>query len=164
MTMKLIILLSVFMLVFLAGCQPAKTEVTAEPAVPGVISGVIRFPTNSQQPFPPTTLRLMNTEMDQSDPKAVIGEIHTDDQGQYSFPGLQPGKYSIGARTEIPGGADCETPGMLKTENWLIVTTYNTGAQGEQISTLQAVYDAPIVLQPGENLVYNLELPIKCLH
>lgn len=154
-------LIGVFLLLFMAGCRSAEPT---EPAVPASISGVIQFPTNSGQPFPPATIRLMNTAMDQSDPKAVIGEMQTDDQGKYSFLDLQPGKFSLGARTEIPAAAECETPGMLRTEKWLIVTTYSTGAKGELISTIQAVYDAPIMLQSGQNQVYNLVLPIKCLH
>lgn len=136
----------------LAACQ-------AEPASLG---GRVLFPSTSGLSFPKPQIKLINTSMDQKDPRAVIGLVTTDDSGHYVFEQLKPGKYSLGVISAMPEGAVCDTPTFLQLDDWIIGTTYSTGAQGERISTLQALYDGAIEIESGDNLIFDLELPIRC--
>lgn len=148
----------------LAACAPpvAPAPSPSPAGPPARIRGVIRFTSAPGVKFPPVALRLMDPTQDQNAPEAVVGTTQTDENGQYAFADLKPGRYSLGLTAAMPDQAGCNPPSLLRQDQWLIGASYASGEQEEIIPTLLAVWDAAIEAGAGDDLEYNLELAIPC--
>lgn len=98
------------------------------------------------------------------DPNSEIARVFTDEQGNYTFPDVKPGSYSLGVLVSdieqvLSSMVDeeCTLEGMSFDGEWLIVL----GTSDDGKSVLIAAQNGAIELKEGETLTYDLTVECK---
>jgi hypothetical protein len=111
-----------------------------------------------ERPLPSATVSLRDASSAQNDPKGLISEIKTDEQGNYAFSEVKPGSYKlvISIRSLGPCG------GIEIKEPWMIVGVQGQDQAGRTTFGLSASTQKDLSVTAGSEIQLDLELNNNC--
>ena len=103
----LIVAVTIVAVVLLAGCSgilpaPATATSTADPT--GIEGRVYRSDTDES--FANASVELSDAAKEAEDPNRTVAKTTTDQEGRYSFAGIQPGGYTLNVPLEFVNASD----------------------------------------------------------
>jgi len=143
----------------------AKSEST-ESYIPATIKGKV-YRSDTNKPIADATVKLEDATLDSKDPNYTVAKITTDQQGQYSFTNVKPGKYSITAVAGFTGKSDppCTGSASSNRDGWTIIPVTQT----EQNFSNNTVVVRIGILATGDNFditageLLQKNIDLKCI-